>query len=59
MSTSAASGSAAAGADGDRRPRAWPRTRRHQAVAVFVIALVIAGVVVAVTDPFAGTAQSE
>ncbi|MGA3216989.1 MAG: HlyD family efflux transporter periplasmic adaptor subunit [Acidimicrobiales bacterium] len=57
MSTSAASGSAAAGADGDRPPKAWPRTRRHQAVAIFVIALVIAGVVVAATDPFAGTAQ--
>jgi len=58
MSTSAASGSADAGADGDRQPRAWPRTRRHQVIAVFVIALVIAGVVVAVTDPFAGTAQT-
>lgn len=57
MSTSAASGSAAAGAVGDWQSRAWPRTRRRQAVAVFVIALVIAGVVVAVTDPFAGTAQ--
>ena len=57
MSTSAASGSAAAGADGDRPPKAWPRTRRHQAIAISVIALVIAGVVVAVTDPFAGTAQ--
>jgi hypothetical protein len=58
MSTSAASGSAAAGADGDSQPRAWPRTRRHQVVAIFVITLLIAGVVVAVTDPFAGTAPT-
>ena len=59
MSTSTASGSAATDAHGDWQPRAWPPTRRHQAVAVFVIALLIAVVVVAVTDPFAGTAQMD
>ena len=59
MSTSTASGSAATDAHGDWQPRAWPPTRRHQAVAVFVIALLIAVVVVAVTDPFVGTAQMD
>ena len=59
MSTSTASGSAATDAHGDWQPRAWPPTRRHQAVAVFVIVLLIAVVVVAVTDPFVGTAQMD